>query len=184
MSKEILLCVYTLLLLSFAAARLHQEEDKNGLLEMKVERLIGLVEKLTKENEQLRDEIDHMKHQHRGIEDDVEQIKLVLVSHGEDLTSLRIEQGHLQETVVKHDSDLVNVNNCLDKNAGQLAGHDQVLSEHQTSIERPQRQDPVEHRRRQRQLGQDSGESGINTVKRLFVAQNCWLPSWVAWQEQ
>jgi len=126
------LCLGFLLLLSLARADA-EERSEIDLIKDELKELVRLVGRLSKENELLRSEVDSLKQ--RGVEEDIEQIKLVLESYGEDLTSLRINQGYLLETVFKHDNELVKINNRLDANTGQLAGHDQALADHQTSLD-------------------------------------------------
>ena len=135
MTKMVPICLCLFLLLqNFASASVEKNGSKIDLLEDKLLELIQIVKRLTNENELMQKEIDSLKHQ-RGVEDDIEQIKLVLESYGQDLTSLRINQGYLMETVFNHDNELVKINTRLDTNGGQLASHDQALAEHQTSID-------------------------------------------------
>ena len=85
-----------------------------------------IVHKLLEENKQLRLELKNLHHL-RDVEADIEEIKKILEGYGEDLTALRIQQGHLEETVDQHETDLLD-------HSTQLANHTETMSQQNISI--------------------------------------------------
>jgi hypothetical protein len=105
----------------------HGEADNKAVHEMD---LTEIIRKLSKENTLLKEENEKLKE--RDVESDIADIKRILDSYGEDLTSLRINQGHIVESIDEHSLSLANINTALSSNAEKFAIHDQKFVEHQT----------------------------------------------------
>jgi len=105
----------------------HGEADNKAVHEMDLKEIIR---KLSKENTLLKEENEKLKE--RDVESDIADIKRILDSYGEDLTSLRINQGHIVESIDEHSLSLANINTALSSNAEKFASHDQIFVEHQT----------------------------------------------------
>jgi hypothetical protein len=105
----------------------HGEADNKAVHEMDLKEIIR---KLSKENTLLKEENEKLKE--RDVESDIADIKRILDSYGEDLTSLRINQGHIVESIDEHSISLANINTALTSNAEKFASHDQIFVEHQT----------------------------------------------------
>jgi hypothetical protein len=105
----------------------HGEADNKAVHEMD---LTEIIRKLSKENTLLKEENEKLKE--RDVESDIADIKRILDSYGEDLTSLRINQGHIVESIDEHSLSLANINTALSSNAEKFASHDQIFVEHQT----------------------------------------------------
>jgi regulator of replication initiation timing len=99
-------------------------------LSMRWTDLKEIIRKLSKENTLLKEENEKLKE--RDVESDIADIKRILDSYGEDLTSLRINQGHIVESIDEHSLSLANINTALSSNAEKFASHDQIFVEHQT----------------------------------------------------
>jgi hypothetical protein len=118
------LSVFVFIFLAFFG---HGEADNKAVHEMDLKEIIR---KLSKENTLLKEENEKLKE--RDVESDIADIKRILDSYGEDLTSLRINQGHIVESIDEHSLSLANINTALSSNAEKFASHDQIFVEHQT----------------------------------------------------
>ena len=110
---------FTFIILTFSV---HGKPDIEAALDM------DLSENVLKEviRKLLKEEVEKLKE--RDVESDIADIKKILDSYGEDLTSLRINQGHIVDSVDEHSISLAN-------NAEKFASHDQLFIEQQTFME-------------------------------------------------
>ena len=90
--------------------------------------------KLSEENRRLHEAIEKLQH-HRDIETDIEEIKKILESYGEDLTALRIQQGYLLETVNEHDTTLLSINSQLALHSDEISQHGNFIKENRAFID-------------------------------------------------
>jgi hypothetical protein len=89
-----------------------------------------IIRSLSKEISILKEEVKKLKE--RDVESDISDIKRILVNYGEDLTSLRINQGHIVESIDEHSISLANINMVLASNAEKFVSHEHIFFEHQT----------------------------------------------------
>jgi hypothetical protein len=103
----------------------------HGKAEIKTENgLEEIIEKLLKEVSILKEEVKQLLNA-KDVESDIEDIKRTLESHGDDLTSLRINQGRIEDDISQLGIDLTDVNTVLASNAEKFASHDQTFVQHQ-----------------------------------------------------
>ena len=117
-------CLNFVLLQNVCSATVEKVTEQN---------LIEVVQKLVEENGRLRQDIEKLN-QLRDVESDIEEIKTILEGYGEDLTSLRIQQGYILEAVSKHEANLLNINSQLTIYSDKLANLDNAVNKHQNMI--------------------------------------------------
>jgi hypothetical protein len=110
---------FAFIILTFSV---HGKPDIEAALDM------DLSENVLKEmiRKLLKEEVEKLKE--RDVESDIADIKKILDSYGEDLTSLRINQGHIVDSVDEHSISLAN-------NDEKFASHDQLFIEQHTFME-------------------------------------------------
>ena len=101
----------------------HSKGDGGTNLEKQVSELTTIVKYLQQENIALRKQVEILNQ--RSIEDDIIEIKETLSAYGEDITALRILQGHNAEAIDQHETHLATVDN-------RLSTHDLTFLQHQT----------------------------------------------------
>ena len=123
MAKSICILAIFLACLSFLSC---EDVAANNLAEIN--------RKLSEENRRLHEAIEKLQH-HRDIETDIEEIKKILESYGEDLTALRIQQGYLLETVNEHDTTLLSINSQLALHSDEISQHGNFIKENRAFID-------------------------------------------------
>ena len=100
----------------------HSKEDSLTNLVQQLSDLTNIVKNLQQENIVLQKQVELLNK--RSIEDDIMEIKEILSGYGEDITDLRILQGHSEEAIRQHDTHLETVDT-------RLANHDLTFLQHQ-----------------------------------------------------
>ena len=101
----------------------HSKEDLYTNLVKQISDLTTIVKILQHDNIALQKQVELLNQ--RSIEDDINEIKEILSGYGEDITDLRILQGHSEEAIRQHDTHLETVDT-------RLANHDLTFLQHQT----------------------------------------------------
>jgi hypothetical protein len=114
---------FVFVLLTFCV---HGEANTEAAFEADLKEIIR---SFSKEISILKEEVKKLIQ--RDVESDIADIQRILESYGQDLTSLRINQGHITESIDEHSISLANINTALTSNAEKLASHDQIFVEHQ-----------------------------------------------------